>query len=136
MIGHAAVWGPMFLMGLLSLSDVLNPVTSVYIEHGLSNLMIPASIYSAYLLYQVAADGPADDSDPQWPGWAKLGTYIIVQGALLGVQVTHGASAMYYLNEGRSKWADSLLLPSFVYALKWREHNPRHHNDYYGGYYH
>lgn len=34
---HAAVWGPMTIFGILSLSDVLNEVTALYIEHALSN---------------------------------------------------------------------------------------------------
>ena len=48
MIANSAVWGPMFIFGVFSLSDLLTPVTSLYIEHMLSNMMIPAALFGAY----------------------------------------------------------------------------------------
>ena len=38
MKANMLAWGPMFLFGLLSLSEIAMPLTSFYIEHGLSNL--------------------------------------------------------------------------------------------------
>ena len=48
MIAHSAVWAPMFLFGALALSEVLSPIGALYIEHALSNMMIPAYLYGAY----------------------------------------------------------------------------------------
>ena len=38
MFVNAAIWGPMFGFGILSLSDLIRPITSLYIEHAISNL--------------------------------------------------------------------------------------------------
>ena len=37
MFVNTALWGPMFSFGILSLSGLLDPVTSLYIEHIISN---------------------------------------------------------------------------------------------------
>ena len=44
----------MFAFGILSLSDLIGPVTSLYIEHMISNFQIPAYLYGAYLFYELA----------------------------------------------------------------------------------
>ena len=48
MFVNAALWGPMFIFGILSLSDLIQPITALYIEHAISNLYIPAYLYGAY----------------------------------------------------------------------------------------
>ena len=50
-IGNTVVYGPLFLLGMLSLSDFAHPASSRLIEHWVSNLMFPIYLYSAYLLY-------------------------------------------------------------------------------------
>jgi hypothetical protein len=50
----AAVWGPMTLIGLFNLSEIFKGVGSLYIEHVISNMIVPASIFGDILLYQVA----------------------------------------------------------------------------------
>ena len=54
MLGSAAVWGPMFLLGVFALSEFQRLATSRLIEHWVSNLMIPMYLYSLYLLLSVA----------------------------------------------------------------------------------
>ena len=51
---NTIVWGPMFALGVLSLSDLIPAGASLYIEHMISNLQIPAYLYSSYLMYEVA----------------------------------------------------------------------------------
>ena len=51
---NTVVWGPMFALGVLSLSDLIPAAASLYIEHMISNLLIPAYLYSSYLIYEVA----------------------------------------------------------------------------------
>ena len=69
---NSAVWGPMFGFGILSLSDLFQPVTSLYIEHGISNLVIPAYLYGAYLFYEVAVYEESGTS------WAEFGIWILI----------------------------------------------------------
>lgn len=52
MYGNAAAWGPMFLLGLTSLSEIFEGSASFYIEHGLSNLMMPAYLWGVYALWE------------------------------------------------------------------------------------
>ena len=54
MLVYAGVWGPIFLLGIFSLSDFLKSVTSFFIEHWLSNLMLPAYLYGLYLFFEFA----------------------------------------------------------------------------------
>ena len=54
MFVNTALWGPMFAFGILSLSDLIGPVTSLYIEHMISNFQIPAYLYGTYLFYELA----------------------------------------------------------------------------------
>ena len=47
-------WGSTFVFTLPGLSEVLMPVSAFWIEHGLSNLMIPAYLRCSYLMLEVA----------------------------------------------------------------------------------
>lgn len=45
----------MLILGLSSLyKDLFKPATSFYIEHVLSNLMIPVNIYGVYVIFEAA----------------------------------------------------------------------------------
>jgi len=120
MVGNAFVWGPMFLLGMLSLSDLMRTVTSLYIEHLISNLQFPIYVYSMFLLSGVAIQ--TDD----WYQWMLAGLYSIFTIVSFGIQVYNGANAMYYLIDGKSKHADSSLSPSLFYLLGWQEHSERY----------
>ena len=47
-------WGSTFIFTLPGLSEVLMPVGAFWIEHVLSNLMIPVYLRNTYLLLEVA----------------------------------------------------------------------------------
>lgn len=49
-------WLPMFALGLFALSDVLPYAGYLYLQHVLSNLYIPAHIYSIYVLFDFAVN--------------------------------------------------------------------------------
>ena len=119
MVGSAAVWGPMFLLGILSLSNLVRRVTSLYIEHMLSNLMIPMFLYSGYLLYSVGVQ-TGEQAD-----YLKLGAWLVVSMISFGTQTAYGTDAQYFLVDGKSKWADYSLVPSIFYLLNWVEHTER-----------
>lgn len=76
---NAGIWGPMFFFGILSLSDKMNPSTSIYIEHVLSNAMIPAYLYELYLLFEVAVY----DEGEGWAMWSKLSVWFLISSLLL-----------------------------------------------------
>ena len=57
----------MFFFGILSLSDLMDTSTSIYIEHVLSNAIIPAYLYELYLLFEVAIYAESDG----WALWGK-----------------------------------------------------------------
>lgn len=75
-IGHSIVWGPMFLLGLLGLSDVLRLTNSRLIEHYISNLHIPMYLVGTVLLLTVAADSS------YWLDWLMLGLYASVSAGI------------------------------------------------------
>ena len=72
MMVNTAVWGPMFLLGLFSLSEFVESITAGFIEHVLSNLFIPAYLYGAYAFYEMAV------FEETWQGWAGLGLYSLL----------------------------------------------------------
>ena len=45
---HIVTWAPVVLLGWISLSNGLRGLTAIFIEHILSNAMLPAYIYSLY----------------------------------------------------------------------------------------
>ena len=47
-------WGSTFVFTLPGLSEVLMPIAAFWIEHGLSNLMIPAYLRCLYVMLEVA----------------------------------------------------------------------------------
>lgn len=112
------VWGPMLSLGMLALSDVLPASASFYIQHGLSNLMIPAHIYGAYMLYELAI------SEGTWIDWSLLPYYALSSLAITAAQMRYGSDAMYFLLESPHH-ADRQLYPSLFYLLNWIEHTPR-----------
>jgi len=79
MIGSAAVFGPMFLLGLFALSDVLRLATSRLIEHWISNLMAPLCFFSLYQLLSLAI------SSGDWADYTILGVYFIYSLILMGI---------------------------------------------------
>lgn len=127
---NIVVWGPMFLLGIFSLSDLLRPVTALYIQHGISNLHSPAYLFGAYKLFELAVST------------GELKDTLVLTGFLIESLIAHelqrvrGAYAMYYLIDGDSEYADDELFPSIFYLLGWVEHVPRNHDpeiiyDYY-----
>ena len=112
------VWGPIFLFGMFSLSDLIGSVTNFFVEHWLSNLMLPAYLYAAYLIFEFSVI----------TGWKK--NWTLFSGFLAGstffwlLQVSYGTYAMYYLKYN-SKENDTELWPSLFYLLKWISHTPR-----------
>ena len=48
------VYGIQFLLGLISLSEFLYPVTAFYYEHILSNIIIPLHLFVIYKVVEVA----------------------------------------------------------------------------------
>ena len=72
MVGHSLVWGPMFILGLLGLSEVLGDVNSRLIEHWVSNLHIPMYIYGTVKLLTVAIDTSAAYD------WIIFGVYALL----------------------------------------------------------
>ena len=129
MVGHSLVWGPMFILGILGLSEVLESVNSRLIEHWVSNLHIPMYIYGTVKLLTVAIDSSAAYD------WVIFGVYTLLSGVNGAIQMLNGTDAQYFLIEGKSKWADQILYPSLFYLINWIDHTPRYfQNDYYGGY--
>ena len=118
------VWGPIFLFGMLSLSDLIGSVTNFFVEHWLSNLMPPAYLYAAYLIFEFSVIA----------GWKN--NWKLLSGSLAGsfffwyLQAGFGTSAMYYLKYN-SKENDTGLFPSLFYLLKWISHTPRTYDDSY-----
>ena len=53
-IAMGAVYGVQFLLGLISLSEFLYPVTAFYFEHVVSNIMIPLHLFVIYKAVEVA----------------------------------------------------------------------------------
>ena len=124
---NAAVWGPMFILGIFALSDAFRNVTALHIEHMLSNLMWPAYLYGVYQMYDTAvgSDGSSE--------WIKLIVFMIT--CLITEQrfQNNGTNAMYFLRSNH-KYADNRLYPSLFYILNWIEHDERHYpgdDDYY-----
>ena len=54
MLVNAAAFGSTFLLGIVSLSEVLETASSMSIQHGLSNLMIPAYVFAGYKFFEIA----------------------------------------------------------------------------------
>ena len=65
-------WGSTFVFVLPGLSEVLMPVSAFWIEHGLSNLMIPAYLRCIYLMLEVAI---LEEVAEHW--WKFLGFIIM-----------------------------------------------------------
>ena len=124
MILNAAVWGPMFLFGILSLSDLIRPITSLYIEHAISNLSIPAYLYGAYLFYEVAV------YDESWESWVEFGIWCLTSLYAYLAQRYIGIEAQYFLRPS-DLYEDSALRPSLFYLLGWVEHDVGSYDSYY-----
>ena len=45
---NVVTYGPMFLTGLVALSDILPDAAAIWIEYGLSNAYIPVALYSVW----------------------------------------------------------------------------------------
>ena len=70
------------------------PVGAFWIEHVLSNLMIPAYLRNTYLLFEVAIL-ETDNGQEHW--WKLLG-WIIMTWIIYSAQVSTGTQAMNFLN--------------------------------------
>jgi len=100
LVGHSLVWGPMFILGILGLSEVLEVANSRLIEHWVSNLHIPMYIYGTVKLLTVATDsGAAYD-------WIIFGVYVLLSIVNGAIQMLNGTDAQYFLIDSKSKWAD------------------------------
>ena len=121
---NAAAFGPMFILGLFNLSDQIPTAGSLYIEHGLSNLMIPAYLLSIYELYGVAVF-TGDKSS-----WYMLAAFTLASFIAFSIFTGTGTEAMYYLRPNPNN-DDRELIPSIFYILKWTEHAERTEYDPY-----
>lgn len=128
MFVNVVTWGPMVILGLFALSDVIPYAGYLYLRHGLSNLMIPAHIYAAYLLFEFAVN----ESD--WQSWAKFVVFVIHGLSFFSLQFNNGTDAMYAMYEDPN-YNDYNLYPSIFYFLNWIEHNARNDQDDYWNYY-
>ena len=52
MFAYVGMWGPLFFMGLFSLSGAFTKETAFFIEHFLSNFQIPVYLYTLWILIQ------------------------------------------------------------------------------------
>ena len=127
MFVNTALWGPMFIFGVLSLSDLIRPITSLYIEHVISNLYLPAYLYGAYSFYERAV------YKETWQGWAALALYSVMSLITYYIQRLGGTKAQYFLHES-PEYNDSVLRPSLFYLLRWADHEPRTNTDSYDSY--
>ena len=121
------VWGPMFLLGLFSLSDLMMVPTALYIEHMLSNLYIPAFIYGFYHMFALLVD--RGDKIDKW----GLAGYLFVAFTLGGVQFSLGTEAMDHLNPNLP-YRDYVLAPSIFYIFGWITHQTKNAGSYYYDY--
>jgi len=89
--------------------------------------MIPAAVYSCYLLLSVAVDSG-------WLSeWFKFAGTMAIFVMTIGEQRLYGTRAMYYLLDGLSPHADEHLTPSIFYLINWSEHTERQWFSKYGG---
>ena len=121
-------WGPTFVIGLLNLSEIVMPVGAFWIEHVLSNLMIPAYLRNTYLLLEVAI---LEEDQEHW--WKLLG-WLFMTWIIYSAQVSIGTEAINFLKYN-DEYYDDLLRPSLFYILKWIEHTPREEEHDYDNYY-
>ena len=119
-----STWGLTFIIGLVNLSEVLMPVGAFWIEHVLSNLMLPAYWRSFYLLFKLAVL----EQDQEY--WWKLLGWLFIEWIIYVFQVDYGTQAMNYLKYN-DKYYNKVLRPSLFYILKWIEHTPRSDEDGY-----
>ena len=131
MFFNASAFGSTFILGIVSLSEIFETASSLSIEHGLSNLMIPATVYGIYQIFEVAV------AFESWQAFATLFAYSMYSLWALGTLMTEGTRAMYFLSNYQLKNDDWTLYPSIFYLLGWAEHNERYiqHYGYYDGYY-
>ena len=112
------VWSPIFVFGMFSLFNLIGSVTNFFVEHWLSNLMLPAYLLADFLIFHFSVR----------TGWSK--NWTLFGGFLSGstffwlLQVKFGTNAMYFLKYN-SKENDKKLWPSLLYLLKWISHTPR-----------
>ena len=90
----------------------------LYIQHILSNLMIPAYLFATFKLYEVAM---FEDSNTNWRLFfgASIVNLITFSMQFYGF----GTPAQYQLVD--SDYADDWLYPSIYYGLNWYGHIPR-----------
>merc|ERR1711953_1199633 len=95
------VWGPLFVLGLIALSEILEPVMGLYIQHILSNLQIPAYLFATFKLYEVAM---FQDSLTNWRLFtgASIINLITFSMQFYGF----GTTAQYYLldSDNADRW--------------------------------
>ena len=125
---NVVTYGPMFLSGLVALSDILPDAAAIWIEYGLSNAYIPVALYSVWQLVGVVTDGTSTELNNDI---AVLAGYALFQLAMTGLVMDDGMMAAYYLNGGESHWAERYLYPQIFYWLKWVERRPRNPDDDY-----
>ena len=107
---------------MVNLSEILQPVGAFWIEHVLSNLMIPAYLRNTYLLLEVAM---VEGTQSNW--WKLLG-WLFWTWIIYSAQVSTGTRAMNYLMYN-DEYYNERLRPSLFYFLKWIEHTPRHDDE-------
>ena len=83
MYANVALWGPMFILGIVSLSEFVEPYTSIYIKHVLSNLYIPIYIYAGYQMFDSAV------FEGGWWAVAKFAALYVMQFTTANLQFEH-----------------------------------------------
>ena len=92
-----------------------------YLEHVMSNAIIPSMIYNAYLLYEylVNVDEAEDDN-----ALKRLIAWIAINPLFYALQSGAGTEAIYYLKVDEEN-DDAWLWPSLFYILNWVDHSSR-----------
>ena len=124
MFVNTTIWGPMFILGILSLSDYFKPATALYIQYVLSNLYIPAYLYGTFKMWESAV------WEETWNGFLKWGLYLFVNLITLLIQIIGAKSAQYWLLEDL-EYTDTMFVPSLFYTLGSNEHTLKSEGSYY-----
>lgn len=88
---YAGLWGPMFLLGLISLSEFMETYTYLYIKHMISNFYIPIYAYGMYQVFDAAV------FEGGWQGVTKVILFWVSSTFTFSNQDSSGALTMGYL---------------------------------------
>ena len=122
-----AVWVPGTLLGFIAFSG-FGALYSFYLEHILSNAIIPAFLVTTYYLFQVAVHynyfSPEDEyADSKHILFLSIYAAVAAEAYWLQMYLW-GPDAMYYTANDPDTDED-IILPSIFYLLRWAYQTPR-----------